>query len=211
MAAFSLKVPHTPEESDPFRTRFLVALGVLCLSAALSHWVTQDEPWLVLPELARTSVSLGLGLIITATMLFATRQLVRGASGQALLSSLQLETARRSGTMLTLYAAIAALGEEVLFRYVLLAWVGLGLSSVSFALVHRLRGNAGVLWAVWSGLLGLLLGISVQATGSLAGAVFAHLAINLLNARLLQRASPRAVRGAEGLLSLKPEKTAPVA
>jgi membrane protease YdiL (CAAX protease family) len=198
---FLIPAPAKPDESHAFGARFFAAFGLLFVAAFVSVWVPVTDPWLTLSGVSMISVSLGCGLLIAAAAVFATRRLLQGPSGQELFRMLRPDVAAPAAY--TLYAVVAALGEELLFRQILLSWVGLWVSSLAFALVHRMRGNGGTLWTLCSGVLGVALGASVQCTGSIAGAVLAHILINVLNAHWLRTAGHKRTAVVSGLLGLR--------
>jgi membrane protease YdiL (CAAX protease family) len=181
---FLIPAPARPDENHPFRARFFAALGLLAVAAFVSLWVTAPEPWLTLPGVPMASVSLGCGLLIAAVTVFGTRRLLKGPGGQELIHMLRPDATTPAAW--TVYAVVAALGEELLFRHVLLSWVGIWVATIAFALVHRMRGNGGTLWTLCSGVLGLALCASVLCTGSILGAILAHILINVLNTRWLR-------------------------
>ena len=85
----------------------------------------------------------------------------------------------------------AGVGEELAYRaYAVLAisavvgsaWVALALACVPFGLVHVYQGPVGV---VRTYILGLVLGASYLATGSLWPAMVAHTALDLLGGLVL--------------------------
>jgi membrane protease YdiL (CAAX protease family) len=87
-------------------------------------------------------------------------------------------------------AAASALGEELFFRGVLVPLVGIVLSSLLFGALHQVRGQARWGWAAWATAMGLLFATLFAATGSLAGPLVAHLAINAANLRFLRDNDP---------------------
>jgi hypothetical protein len=89
-------------------------------------------------------------------------------------------------------AAASSLGEEVFFRGALLPVVGIGWSSLAFALVHVGPRMRYLPWTVSALAAGLAFGWLYQWSGDLTGPVLAHFAVNFLNLRHLGRAvSPR--------------------
>jgi len=76
-------------------------------------------------------------------------------------------------------ALAAAVGEEIVFRGLLLPADGLLVSSAAFALCHAGPRSRHLAWAVFAFLCGLALGGITMLTGDLAAAVAAHLTANL--------------------------------
>ncbi|MBN1947439.1 MAG: CPBP family intramembrane metalloprotease [Bradymonadales bacterium] len=94
-------------------------------------------------------------------------------------------------------ALASGLGEEILFRGVLLPWLGLVPSSLIFGLVHgvspgkieemiRVMRQFAPL-VVIATLLGFAFGVAVEYTGSILVAVVAHFTINYLNLSAMYR------------------------
>jgi membrane protease YdiL (CAAX protease family) len=76
-------------------------------------------------------------------------------------------------------ALAAAVGEEIVFRGLLLPADGLIVSSAAFALCHVGPRSRHLAWGAFAFLCGLALGGIMLLTGDLAAAVAAHLAANL--------------------------------
>jgi hypothetical protein len=74
---------------------------------------------------------------------------------------------------LTLLAAAAGLGEELLFRGVIQEELGLGIASVLFGLLH---GPTRELWplALWAAVAGAALGVLYQVSGNLFVPALSH-------------------------------------
>lgn len=71
---------------------------------------------------------------------------------------------------LLVLAAVAGIGEEVLFRGVLQPWLGLGWSNVLFGLAH----SVSPMYALLAGAIGAYLGWLQDATGSLLAPIVTH-------------------------------------
>ena len=78
-------------------------------------------------------------------------------------------------------ALASGVAEEVFFRGALLPVVGLTASSLLFGLIHTGPDRRYVAWTAFTLVVGFALGWIVVATGSLAGAVLAHVLINAVN------------------------------
>jgi uncharacterized protein len=84
----------------------------------------------------------------------------------------------------------------VLFRGFVQPLLGLVLSALVFGVLHRGK-HSGFAWTAWATALGGMLGALYALTGSIAGPIFAHVLINAVNVRVLQRApilAPRPAR-----------------
>jgi membrane protease YdiL (CAAX protease family) len=66
--------------------------------------------------------------------------------------------------------------------------VGVVISSIAFGALHQIRGPARWAWMGWAAAMGVLFGGVFVATGSLAGPLVAHMAINHVNLRFLRDA-----------------------
>ena len=80
---------------------------------------------------------------------------------------------------------LPGLGEELLFRGVMLpsiglTWFGLIVSSISFGVLH-FSGNHQWSYVIWATVIGLGLGWSVLATGNLLVPIVAHITTNLVS------------------------------
>ncbi len=64
-------------------------------------------------------------------------------------------------------------------------------SSVGFGLLHQMRGPSRWVWAAWAGAMGLLFALVFVVTGSLVGAVLAHVAINGANLLYIRDVRPK--------------------
>lgn len=82
-------------------------------------------------------------------------------------------------------ALASSLGEEILFRGALLPAVGLGWSSLIFALMHMGQFPRYLPWTVSALVAGLGFGLLYQWSGDLTGPVLAHFLVNYLNLRRL--------------------------
>lgn len=102
----------------------------------------------------------------------------------------------RSWRELALLAAVAGVGEEMLFRGVIQTalseslgrGIGFAASSVLFGLLHP----ASVAYAVIAGLIGAFLGAVYLATGNLLSAIVAHAVYDFAALLMLLRARERA-------------------
>lgn len=99
-------------------------------------------------------------------------------------------------------ACLSALGEELLFRALLLPLVGLFPQAALFGLAHQLPGRARWIWVLWASIMGVVLGVLYRTTGSILGPILAHAVINALNLRYMQLneviATPRPLGGVLG-------------
>lgn len=89
-------------------------------------------------------------------------------------------------------AGLSSLGEELLFRGLLVPWLGILPSAVLFGAAHQVPGPSRWVWMCWAALMGLGLGAIFAATGSLLGPLVAHAIINAVNLAYLRDHDPLA-------------------
>lgn len=77
-----------------------------------------------------------------------------------------------------LLALLSAVGEELLFRGVLLPYVGLASSSAIFGFAHLVPRKRLWVWSIWATAAGLAFGWMAIATGGLLAPIAAHFAVN---------------------------------
>lgn len=179
---------------------YSVAGGIaVATSLALGRDPIGCDGWLGAKGAAGLLLSLGLGVLLGAATILSTRVLVRRFRWARALHYALRPTVHGAGDAgLWLVAVASATGEELLFRGLLVPIAGVALSSLVFGALHQIRGQARWGWMAWATVMGLLFGSVFAATGSLAGPVVAHAAINLHNLRFLRDNDPRPRRGSLG-------------
>jgi membrane protease YdiL (CAAX protease family) len=151
--------------------------------------------WLGIGGPAAALVSAGAGVCVGAVTVATTRVLVRRAPwARALHEALRPAVKGAADGWLFALAAASAVGEELLFRGLLVPMLGVVLPSLAFGALHQVRGPARWGWMAWATLMGLLFAVLYAATGSLVGPIVAHLMINGANLRYLRDAEPGAPR-----------------
>lgn len=176
------------------------AAGVHALRGAI--W-THPSPWLALApwtaHLYSGLVGLTLGLVVSQLTKWMVRRL---PSARTLHEELKPLAQGLTPGIILAAAALSALGEELLFRSLLAPILGLWGQAALFGLIHQLPGRARWIWVTWASIMGALLGVLFQATGSLVGPVLAHATVNALNLRFLQHhdatITPRPLGGVLG-------------
>ncbi len=181
------------------------ALGGLATIAAIAsgHNPVSCEGWLHAGGAASWLLSLGLGLWVGTVTVGATPAVVRRAAwARALHSALRPAVHGASEGALFALAIASATGVELLFRGLLVPTIGVVSSSVVFGMLHQIRGRGRWAWVAWATLMGLTFALIFAATGSLAGPLVAHAAINYANLHFLRDndPDPRAPRALGGLL-----------
>jgi membrane protease YdiL (CAAX protease family) len=165
-----------------------VAAGI---SAALGRNPLVCEGWLGLRGVASWLVSAGLGVLLGAFTIAVTPGMVRRWRWARALHLALRPAVHRAGDGALLAVAVAsAVGEELLFRGLLVPLVGVVVSSVAFGVLHQIRGRARWGWIGWATAMGLLFGEVFAMTGSLLGPLLAHAAINHANLRFLRDNDP---------------------
>jgi membrane protease YdiL (CAAX protease family) len=197
----------------------LIAMGALALGQAfdLGWLVTYRGPWLPLERAEAHGFSAVLGAAFAAAVVVGTRVLVQNVGwAKNLHRDLRPMTLRLDGTGIAVIAALSALAEELVFRGLLMPWLGLVPQALLFGVVHaQLSGPSRWVWVAWASVVGLALGAIFAVSGSLLGPMLAHALINGLNLLYLKShdtAPPRNSLG--GLLSDRrspvPERRSPL-
>jgi membrane protease YdiL (CAAX protease family) len=135
--------------------------------------------------------SLVMGAILAAATVLSTRVMARRMEwARALHEALRPAVRRADGVTIACMAISSGVGEELLFRGLLVPLVGVWASSLGFGLLHQVRGPARWVWAGWAFAMGILFALVFTITGSIAGAVLAHVAINAANLRYVRDVDP---------------------
>ncbi len=141
-------------------------------------------------RIAAIALSSGLGLLVAvATIAYSRSYAIRSKRARALMDALRPSVVGATTGELFVTALFSGVAEEILFRGALVPAVGVVISALLFGLLHQVKGVARWYWATWAVVMGLVFGVIFRATGELAGAVIAHVAINAHNL-LLIRDSP---------------------
>ncbi len=153
------------------------------------------DGWLGARGAASWLVSLGLGMLVGAVTVALTPPVVRRWSwARDLHLALRPAVHQAGDGALLLVAVSSAVGEELLFRGLLVPILGVLGSSAAFGVLHQIRGRARWGWMGWATLMGLLFGEIFAMTGSLVGPLLAHAAIDHANLRFLRDNDPAAPR-----------------
>ena len=178
-------------DSFGWHSRHATSLAIATVSAysaaLLGYSPVSCDGWLGVRGSASVLMSVGLGLWLAVMTITVSRNLVhRTKWAKALCVALQPPLSGIGGSTLVAAAVGGALGEELLFRGLLVPVLGILGSSILFGAVHRICGEGRWGWMAWATIMGLLFGSIFEATGSIAGAVVAHAAVNLYNFRFLR-------------------------
>ncbi len=170
-----------------------LALGAASVAAFLGRDPLTTTSALGLSGGLALGTSLVMGGLFAGLTIATTRLLLRTQPwARALHAALRPTVRHTSGRDIVVMALASGIAEELVFRGLLVPVVGIVLSSVAFGLLHQVRGPARWGWAAWACVTGLFLAGIFALTGSLAGPVLAHVAINLVNLRHLRDTDPGA-------------------
>lgn len=187
------------------RLRLGVALyaAMIAIAVGIAWWrgasLVEQAPSPVLPLgelgappwLAQLGLSLVLGAALAWLTVASTGLLVRRVRwARALRAEFRAALEGATDGDLALLALASGTAEELLFRGAIQPVLGLVLTSLLFGAVHFVPSRALLPWTAWAGVMGLLLGLVYDATGSIAGCVLAHVAINAINLRRIVRFDP---------------------
>jgi uncharacterized protein len=153
-------------------------------------WVHPD-PWLVLPPEVALVASAALGVAVATAVVAFTRMTVpRFGWAQRLHSELRPVARELTLGQILVIAGLSSLGEELLFRGLLVPMVSVVPAAVVFGLAHQIKGPSRWVWAGWATAMGLMLGAIFALTGSLVGPLLAHAIVNAANLTYLRDHDP---------------------
>ena len=197
-----LALPDRPRWSKPrvnlTALRAFIGYGAMSAIAVTVALVLRDgpawehpAPWLTLKKPAAIALSAGLGFLLSLLVIGATRVVVaRFSWGRRLHRDLRPMARDLSTGHIFLLAGLSSLGEELLFRGLLLPAIGVGMSAALFGLAHQIAGPSRWVWVGWAMVIGVGLGAIFTATGSLLGALLAHAIMNTVNLAYLRDHEP---------------------
>lgn len=186
-----------------------LALYLAMIGAAVGIAWLRGEPLLGPLEASERdalALSLAAGILLAALTIGSTNLLLaktRWARALRVEFRAAFEGARSRD--LVVLALASGTAEELLFRGALQPWWGLAVTSLVFGAFHFVPSKALAPWALWAALMGLSFGLIAQETGSIVGAIVAHVAINAVNLHRIARFDP-ALDEAARLPSLLPRR-----
>lgn len=125
---------------------------------------------------------LGLGAVLAGTGQTATRFTAWGRRLSRVLSRVLGPLHPADALLLS---ALSGAAEELVFRGILLPYLGLFASSALFGLAHLAPRDGLWPWSVWAAVAGLGLGWCALATGGVLGPMTAHFTANAVGLLLL--------------------------
>jgi uncharacterized protein len=192
----------------------LVAVGALAIGHGFERGslFAYEAPWLPLTGGESHAFSIVLGGAFAALVVVGTRVLVENVTwARNLHRDLRPMTLRLDSAGVVAIATLSAFAEELVFRGLLMQWLGLLPQALVFGVVHaQLSGPSRWVWAAWASVVGLALGAIFGVSGSLLGPMLAHGLINGLNLAYLRShdtSPPRHSLG--GLLGGRRDSTNP--
>ena len=165
------------------------ALSLVAIFAALARGQSPiaTEAWLPMPGPLGHVASIAGGLVLALATIKATRHFVRRFTwARALHSDLRPAVSRAGEATIVVLGIASAASEELFFRGLLASTFGVIASSLTFGLLHQMRGRVRWVWAGWATVMGFLFGSLFLATGSLIGPLLAHAVINIANLRFIR-------------------------
>ncbi len=175
----------------PFRMSLAAYFAMAVLAFGLSELrgetlVITTPAWALSSELLVAS-SVLLGLIFALGTIVMTRLLVTHvAAARRLHEALRPAVSHLSMRELAAVGVLGSVAEELFFRGLLAPWLGVVASSLVFGILHQVRGDGRFVWMLWAVFVGAVFALIFVYTGSLAGPIVGHIAINVVNLRYLQ-------------------------
>jgi len=135
--------------------------------------------------------SLGAGAALAAATVAVSGPLLRAAGWMRWLAGEMRELLGPIGGRGAAHLAIVSgVGEELFFRGAMQPAVGFVTTSLVFGLIHTGPDRRYLAWTAFAVVLGFALGGILEWTGSLAGPMVAHVAVNYVNLRRIGRMEP---------------------
>lgn len=139
----------------------------------------------------REAISMLVGAVFAAIVIVTSRVgVTRWSWAKRLHQDLRPIAIELSTPWIVALAAISAIGEELLFRSLLVPWIGAVPQAIVFGLLHQVRGPSRWVWITWATVAGLFFGGLYELLGTLSGPVLAHGLINGVNLHFLKRFNP---------------------
>jgi len=177
-----------------FKISTLIYGGMTVVGASLTYFAhaTLGGLFRIPPEPGEILRLVAIGLLSAAFLLMISQIFeVIFTSYQSFKKAVTEILGPTSVPMALYLAAVSSLGEELLFRGAIQPFAGLAITSLIFGLLHMGPDGAVSAWSIWAFLAGLLLGWTVDVTGSLWPALIAHFSVNATSILSVRRAHLR--------------------
>lgn len=174
----------------------LAGLAVLALlGLGLRRLVPDPPPWQLSPRTAGLGLAVFALVLCSDGLLHGLLLLLGGARYRRLHRELAEVFRGQTTVALATGAAMAGLGEELVFRGLGSGLVYLGASAIVFGLLHHLGGRLWpfTLWAIWEG---MLFGAALWYTGALGVTMLAHFLHDLIGFLIFRHLRTTGERGA---------------
>lgn len=140
---------------------------------------------------SREAISMLAGAVFAAIVIVISRVgVTRWSWAKRLHQDLRPVATELSTPWIVAVAAVSAIGEELLFRSLLVPWIGAIPQAIVFGLLHQVRGPSRWVWVTWATIAGLFFGGLYELLGTLSGPVLAHGLINGVNLHYLKSFDP---------------------
>ena len=164
----------------PSRLVTLALLFYLPMMAAGAF--VQPPGTLLVPALDTLLAGCALALALAAAVVGLTRLATRRTDwGRQLRGVFQEVLAGLDSRQILLLALGSALGEEIMFRGVLHPRLGLWVTALMFGAMHLSPRRALWPWTVFALVMGVVLGLLTDYSGTLWPAIVLHFAVNYFN------------------------------
>lgn len=193
-------IPDSPQKMPAGAVIFFYAIlgGIALLLGSLAFDVNVFRPFPDVPQVPARALAIGMALGLVTVIV--SKVLDRYFEwSRAMTRTLKDILGPITQTDALILAVASSVGEELLFRGLLLPKLGLVASSVIFGLVHGLSpGTPGQMaetmkrffpLVVAATVMGFAFGWVVEYTGDILAAVVAHFTINFLNLSEMYRAN----------------------
>lgn len=181
------KLPDNPDIEPLTRTQVLIAMGVtaLVLLIGAKVWMNFSEIILLPIKWTGTAIPVGIGIGLAITVASSLIYRLWPAYRQSADFYLALVLKPLLWPDLIWLGLLPGLSEELLFRGVMLSWLGFNMtgvtvSSICFGILH-LSGWQQWPYAVWATTVGLLLGYSALESNNLLVPIIAHVVTNIVS------------------------------
>jgi len=130
-----------------------------------------------------------LGISYTSTIIFLSTLIsfctLKLKSGKKMVIEFKNMLPKLNKVEKFIVAFFSGIGEELLFRGFLLSLVGLTISSFIFGLIHFPMKKHMRIWSFFALVMGFLLGVLCEMTGSVLYPILAHIIINFIGFNII--------------------------